>query len=615
MTRRLAAGLVLPAALVATGIAAPAAQAADDGHDVASRKRAVAADKNAARAAAGVARHGIEAPGGSTVNLVVGLAGGVTATGDLGFASKGNASLDRIGVRTVAVPRAEAAKAAAELRAKPGVAYVEEDAFVTADAVTPNDPEWSYQTELPQITVPAAWSSTTGSGITVAVVDTGVTWFDDIAGRLLPGRDFVNSDATATDDHGHGTAVASLIAARGNNAKGMAGVCWSCRILPVKVLGANGSGTQSVVASGIIWAADKGAKIINASLGGTGDVKALRDAVAYAQRKGAIVVASAGNEAVSTRHYPAAYPGVIAVGGTDRNSDYFITFDPETFEIYGSNYGPDWVDVAAPWCTTAANLAGFGTGTTADDYRDDFCGTSASAPLVAGTIALQKSRTPKASNAALTYALTRTARPTEITGFTQYGEIRAARAVTGVDAVAPRIAGAGPAQNKRFRGAITVTATGVSDSGGSGLSHAQLYANGKYVGRDNAAPYSLRYNSGKFNGNVNLQWRVWDKAGNVGYYNRRVIADNKAPTVKITSAPKNGKKVKGTVTVKVAASDASGIARVELYINGKLIAKDAKKPYTFKIKVSRYGKKLTVKVRALDKVGNSRTTASRTWKR
>ncbi|MBB2941126.1 subtilisin family serine protease [Actinoplanes lutulentus] len=604
--KRVGAGLVLPAALVATGLAAPAAHAAGDGTDVESRKRAAAA--------AGATPRRVETPESSTVNLIV---GGSASASSLGFASKGNASLDRLGVRVVSVPRAEAGQAAAKLRATAGVTYVEEDAVVTADRVTPNDPEWSGQTELPQITLPDAWSSTTGSGLTVAVVDTGVTSFDDIAGRVLSGYDFVNKDTNAVDDEGHGTSVASLIAAQGNNGKGMAGTCWSCKILPVKVLDANGSGYQSTVASGIIYAADKGAKIINASLGGTANVAALRDAVAYAQRKGSLVIASAGNDAVSTPHYPAAYPGVIGVGGTDESSDWYFNVDiiDGYYFYYGSNYGPSWVDVAAPWCTIAANLAGFGNSTTADDYRSDFCGTSASAPLVSGVLALMKSKAPKASNTALVNSLTRTARPTETTGFSQYGEIRAARAVTSIDTTAPRIAGSSPAQNKRFRGAITVTAGGVSDSGGSGLSHAILYANGKQVGRDNTAPYSLRYNSGKANGNVNLQWRVFDKAGNYGVYNRRVIADNKAPAVKITSAPKNGKKVKGTVTVKVAASDASGIARVELYINGKLVKKDASKPYTFKIKVSKYGKKLKIKIRAVDKVGNTRTTATRTWKR
>ena len=108
---------------------------------------------------------------------------------------------------------------------------------------------------------------------------------------------------------------------------------------------------------------------------------------------------------------------------------------------------------------------------------------------------------------------------------------------------------------------------------------------------------------------------MFDRAGNSGSYSRTLIADNRTPTVKITSGPRNGAKVKGTVTVKVSASDASGINRVELLINSKVVAKDTAAAYSFKIKASKYGKKMKVQVRAVDKVGNAATSASRTWKR
>jgi archaellum component FlaF (FlaF/FlaG flagellin family) len=142
-----------------------------------------------------------------------------------------------------------------------------------------------------------------------------------------------------------------------------------------------------------------------------------------------------------------------------------------------------------------------------------------------------------------------------------------------------------------------------------------LYVDGKYIGRDATAPYAVKYNSGKRNGTVKAQWRVYDRAGNSAVYNRSLIADNAAPKVKITSGPKNGAKVKGTVTVKASASDASGINRVELLINGKVVAKDTTSGYSFKIKVSKYGKKIKVQLRAVDKVGNTATTTTRTWKR
>ncbi|SDS79963.1 S8 family serine peptidase [Actinoplanes derwentensis] len=595
-------GLTGSAMLLALG-AVPAH--AKDQNDVESRKRQVTST------GAGTPRPAVTAPG-DTVQLVVGFDAGVsaaTATRSLGTAgvrAADSAPLAKLGVRTVSVPRSRSAAVTATLRSAPGVTYVEVDSGVRADAVVPNDPRWSDQGELRQITVPDAWSLTTGSAVTVAVVDGGVDAIGDLAGAVLSGRDLVNNDAIANDESGHGTAVASLIAARGNNGAGIAGTCWACKILPVKVLGAAGDGSIAITAAGIVYAADRGAKIINASLGTSQDLAVLRDAVSYAQRKGSLVVASAGNDAVKTRRYPAAYPGVIAVGGTDETSDIFLTFDPWTYEIYGSNYGPDWVDVAAPWCTLAADLATKG-------YAN-FCGTSASAPLVAGTIALMKSRHPGATNTALVQSLTATAKATETTGFTQFGEIRAGRAVAGVDTSAPRITGSSPRQSARFRGTLTVQATGVSDSG-SGVAYADLYADGRFVGRDTTAPYAVRFNGSKLNRAVALQWRVSDRAGNQARYNRKVIADNRGPALKITKAPRNGAKVRGTVTVTVKATDAAGVARTEVLINGKVVARDTKAPWTFKIKVAKYGKTLTVRVRAVDKVGNVTTTGARTWKR
>jgi hypothetical protein len=504
----------------------------------------------------------------------------------------------------------------------PGAAYAGDRGLVLAADVEPDDPWWDYQIEsLPAITLPEAWSLTTGSSaVTIAVVDTGVTAIGDLAGVVLPGYDVVNNVADASDNDGHGTAIASIIAARGNNGEGMAGACWSCRILPVKVRDSTfGTDSSADLAAGIIYAADHDASIINVSLTGYAPDAVLRDAVAYAQRQGAVVVAAVGDQAVTAPEYPAAFDGVIGVGATwggDRFED--SGWDGT---LYGSNYGPDWVDVGAPWWNVILELSGFANDTGGvdvgnDDYYTSFATTEGSAALVSGTLGLMKSAAPNADSAALVAGLTSTAEQTRRPGFA-YGEIRAGAAVAAVDSVdgtAPKVTGALPAQGTRFRGKVTLTATGVSDSG-SGVAYAGLYANGKLVGKDSTAPYAVTYASGASNGNVAFQWRVFDKAGNSAVFNRTLIADNKAPTVKVTKAPANGAKVKGTVTVKAAASDASGIARVELIVNGKVVARDAASPYVFKIKVAKYGKKIKVQVRAVDKVGNTTTTTARTWKR
>jgi len=622
------AGLMGIAVVLAVGLAPGSAIADDKGSEAAkqeatakakAKERGKAPDPAATRARR---QQPQTEPSGTTVGLVVGFKSDVSATASArslsaaGLKASAANPLAALHAHRVTVARADSAKVAAELRADPAVAFVETDGVAQATDVTPNDPAYPDQTELRQITVPAAWDKTTGSAVTVAVVDTGVTPIGDLTGAVLPGRDFVNNDNDPVDDEGHGSAVASLIAGRGNNGVGMAGACWQCKILPVKVLGATGSGSYSNIAAGIVYAAGQGAKIINISLGGYSTATVLQNAVNYALGKGAALYASAGNDLLSNRLYPAAYDGVIAVGGTGDDGERYIDC---WFICTGSNWGSDWVDIAAPFCTVALNLAGFandtgGTGDESDNYTT-FCGTSASAPMVSGVAALVKSNHPNANAWSLNNSLTSTAVLRVYKSFFRYGEIRADRAVVTVDNTAPRITGATPANNVRFRGTVTVGAAGVSDAGGSGLGRGVLYADGKYVGQDYSAPFSVKYNSGRRNGTVKLQWRVYDRAGNSAIYNRSLIADNTGPKVKVTSAPKNGAKVKGTVTVKASASDPSGVSRVELLINGKVVAKDYKAGYAFKVKVSKYGKKIKMQVRSYDKVGNVAYAPARTWKR
>nr|BFE77367.1 hypothetical protein GCM10020092_106680 [Actinoplanes digitatis] len=164
-----------------------------------------------------------------------------------------------------------------------------------------------------------------------------------------------------------------------------------------------------------------------------------------------------------------------------------------------------------------------------------------------------------------------------------------------------------------MRGTFTSTLSGAADP--ASIAKAELWANDKFVGQDTAAPYSLKVSTGTFSGNVKLIWRLTDKLGNTRYHTRTVIADNKAPTVSITKAPKNKAKVTGTVKVYVKASDASGIARVELIVNGKVVAKDTKSAYVLSVNSKKQPKTMKVTVRAYDKLGNLKYTGTRTWYR
>jgi Subtilase family len=137
-----------------------------------------------------------------------------------------------------------------------------------------------------------------------------------LQGALVPGANFVTVGASPMDDHGHGTAVAGIIAARSNNKQGITGACWFCLVMPVKVLDRNGSGDDTQIAAGIVWAIDHGARVINLSLGGPGTTPELTAALAYAARKGVVVVAAAGNSGTTIPFYPAADPNALSVAAT-----------------------------------------------------------------------------------------------------------------------------------------------------------------------------------------------------------------------------------------------------------------------------------------------------------
>ncbi|MFC3742188.1 S8 family serine peptidase [Paractinoplanes deccanensis] len=243
-------------------------------------------------------------------------------------------------------------------------------AMASADGWSrPNDPGFSTQWGLKQTRVDQVWNSNRGNPrVIVAVLDTGVNPLPDLRTRMLPGHDFVNEDSNPADDNGHGTMAAGVVAAGGANRTGIAGICWNCRILPVKVLNAKGSGTYTDIAQGIRFAADRGARVISLSLGGNADSTILRDAVTYAEGKGALIVAAAGNKGVSAAHYPAAIPSVLAVGGVTSTGARYSW----------SNYG-SWVDVTAPGCNPAQGPSG---------AIGQYCGTSSAAPFVAGVAGL-----------------------------------------------------------------------------------------------------------------------------------------------------------------------------------------------------------------------------------
>ncbi|HWQ88561.1 MAG TPA: S8 family serine peptidase [Desulfitobacteriaceae bacterium] len=193
-------------------------------------------------------------------------------------------------------------------------------------SVEVDDPMFSQEYNLNIARVPQAWASgAAGQGITIAIVDTGVDLnHPDLRENLLPGYNAIiesTAPGTAQDDNGHGTHVAGIAAAQLND-RGIVGVAYQAKIMPVKAMDEYGEGADDVIAAGIVWAVNHGAKIINLSLGSDTETAVLRSAVEYAQENGVLVVAAAGNfdplkQSNPGINYPASYPRVLAVTATD----------------------------------------------------------------------------------------------------------------------------------------------------------------------------------------------------------------------------------------------------------------------------------------------------------
>jgi subtilisin family serine protease len=324
--------------------------------------------------------------------------------------------LPGVGAYVVSKPKSQLIQAAEDIKLIPNQRY--------AALLTPNDPIYP-QWYTDKISAPSAWDITTGSsGVTVAVIDTGFALsHEDLAGRWAEnageqgscggscdkssngvdddgnglvddwrGWDFLNSDnspiAGATDPNGayvsHGTLVAGLVGATGNNAKGVAGPNWGAKILPLQVLGDDGVGYTSEVATAIRYAADRGAKVISLSLGSSNPDQFLRDQISYAIGRGAVVIAAAGNSGCDCMVYPANYQEVVAVGATDQNDNR------ASFSSYGAN-----LDIMAPGAGTIRTTY-WSSANQTNLYTSSANGTSISTPIAAGIIALILSINPSA---------------------------------------------------------------------------------------------------------------------------------------------------------------------------------------------------------------------------
>jgi serine protease len=323
-----------------------------------------------------------------------------------------------------------------QLRNQPGVEFAEREAVRYA-WYSPNDYLWTYQWHMRRINADDAWDYTTGSGVVVAVIDTGVLQsLQDLNNtNFVAGYDFVNSDSNPTDDNGHGSHVAGTVAQSTNNSIGVAGVAYGASIMPIKVLDAGGSGWDTDIADGIYWAVNHGADILNLSLGGYGTSTALQNAVNYAWNQGCVIVCAAGNDNTTLVSYPAGYANSMSVSATEWRD----------YRAYYSNYGST-IDICAPGGDITIDRSGDGYVDGVLQNTRDFeyglpegyyywQGTSMACPHVAGVAALVKSRNMALTNSQIRNILQTTARDLGPAGWDNqfgHGQVDALAAVRAV---------------------------------------------------------------------------------------------------------------------------------------------------------------------------------------
>ncbi|MDZ8107150.1 MAG: S8 family peptidase [Nostoc sp. DedQUE12a] len=286
----------------------------------------------------------------------------------------------------------------------------EENDEVNLSLTGPNDQYYSKQWNLHKIGIEGAWSQTKGSGVTVAVIDTGITKVRDLyETKFVKGYDFVNDKEQADDDNGHGTHVAGTIAQATNNKYGVAGIAYEASLMPLKVLSAYGGGTVADIAEAIKFAADKNADVINMSLGGGGESKLMKEAIEYAHRKGVVIIAAAGNESANGASYPARYPHVIGVSA----------IGPDGEKAPYSNFGAG-VDISAPGGSEAGKILQETINEKGEGVFLGFQGTSMASPHVAGVAALIKATGIKEPDEVLK-VLKQSARVIQDDGLNYYG--------------------------------------------------------------------------------------------------------------------------------------------------------------------------------------------------
>ena len=436
------------------------------------------------------------------------------------------------------------------------------------------------------------------------MVDSGVNpTHPDLASKLIPGYSFLTGTTNTADVQGHGTATAGTAAAAGNNGVGISGVGWLNPIMPLVVLDSTDFATYSNIASAITWAADRGVRVINVSIGGATASSTLQSAVTYAWNKGSVVFASAMNNATSAPYYPAACDNVIAVSATEPN-DTLSSF---------SNFG-SWIDLAAPGNSilTTDNGGGYST----------WAGTSFSSPIAAATAALALSVNPALSAQSLVTLLKANSDDLGTAGVdTSFGWGRinayrvavAAAASVAADTTAPVVSILSPAAGSSASGIVQISGTATDNVS---VARVELWVDGILDSQCASISFSCSWNAAAYTlGSHTVMVKAYDGAGNSGIASEILnatltgVGDVTPPSVQITN-PAGGSVVSGMVRITVAASDNTGVSQVSIFVDGVLKGSLTTAPFNLNWNTSKTAAGYhTITAQAWDVAGNT-TSAS-----
>jgi subtilisin family serine protease len=420
-------------------------------------------------------------------------------------------------------PQADEVMVGKALLHLPVIKFVEGDRAI-APTQTPNDPYYANAWHLSKIKANNAWDSATGDDVTIAILDSGVdATHPDLAPRLVGGWNFRDNNSNTADIFGHGTKVAGIAAAAGNNGVGVTGVDWRARIMPIRVTDTGGLAYDSLIAQGLIWAAEHGARVANISFLGVSRSLTVQSAAQYMRNKGGVVVIAAGNTGVQQSDPVGDL--FTAVAATDSN-DVRPSF---------SSFG-NYVSVAAPGVSIWTTVPGGG--------YTAMSGTSASSAVVAGVYGLMMSANRTLLPATLDRIFFSTALQQGTPHrdpYTGWGRVDAAAAVSKARQAVesdtqPPITAAAAQVSGVASGLVSVNAV-ASDN--VGVARVELYANGVLVATDISAPYAFVVDSSNLgSGAATLYTRAYDASGNVAASSTftLAVANNPvAPTVNITN--------------------------------------------------------------------------------